>query len=154
MHWAPQEIRTYHVTAVTANRRRLFQVEATAELFLSVLQTQRQKLRMEIHAFVVMPDHVHVLLTPAENVSLEKAVQFIKGGFSFLLRSKLEVWQKSYNQTQMLSVEKFAACRKYLEMNPVRQRIVLSREEFAYSSASRVDLVDPAPLHLREKARG
>jgi putative transposase len=154
MYRAPQEIRTYHVTSVTANRRSLFQVEATAELFLSVLQTQRQKLRMKIHAFVVMPDHVHLLLTPAEDVSLEKAVQFIKGGFSFLLKNKLEVWERGYNQTQTLSAEKFAACRKYVEMNPVRRRMVSSPEEFPYSSASRVDLVDPVPLHLRERVRG
>ena len=64
-----------------------------------------------------------------EDVSLEKAVQFIKGGFSFLLKSKLEVWERGYNQTQTLSVEKFEACRRYVEMNPVQQRMVLSPEE-------------------------
>jgi putative transposase len=40
-----------------------------------------------------MPDHVHVLLTPAHDVSLEKALQFMKGGFSFRLKSRfLGAW--------------------------------------------------------------
>src|SRR6266851_5440867 len=75
---APQEIRTFFVTSVTANRRRLFQVEANANLLLDVLEQNRSKDRFQIHAFVVMPHHIHLLLTPAKDVSLEKAIQFIK----------------------------------------------------------------------------
>lgn len=112
MHKAPQELRTYHVVAVTAQRRRIFQVEAHALLFLSVLETQRGKCRVQIHAFVVMPDHVHLLLTPAPDVSLEKAVQFIKGGFSFLLKIKMDVWERSFNEGQILDAEKFSACQR------------------------------------------
>jgi putative transposase len=52
---APQEIRTYFVTTVTASRRRLFQVEQNATLFLEILEDQRMKNRLQLHAFVVMP---------------------------------------------------------------------------------------------------
>src|ERR1700744_1331341 len=92
---APQETRTFFITTVTANRRRLFQVESNANIFLSVIEQNLSKTRLQIHAFVVMPDHIHLLLTPAKNVSLEKAMQFIKGGFSFQLKSKSKVWQKA-----------------------------------------------------------
>jgi REP element-mobilizing transposase RayT len=71
---APQELRTYFVTAVTANRRRLFQVEANANLLLDVLVTDRAKSRYQLHAFVIMPDHLHAILTPAPEVSLEKVM--------------------------------------------------------------------------------
>ena len=87
MHLAPQETRTYFLTFVCAQRWRLFQVERNAELMLSVLQMQREVGRMQVHAFVLMPDHVHLLLTPAPEVSLEKSVQFVKGGFSFCSRA-------------------------------------------------------------------
>src|SRR5271168_3856641 len=95
MPLAPQEIRTYFVTTVTASRRRLFQVEQNARLFLEILHDQRSKGRLQLHAFVIMPDHVHLLLTPAPDISLEKAIQFIKGGFSFRLKSNLATWQRS-----------------------------------------------------------
>ena len=98
---APQELRTYFITAVTANRRRLFQVEEKAQLLVDTLKHYRNQSRFKLHAFVVMPDHLHALLTPAPDVSLEKAVQFIKGGYSFRLKSKLDVWSRSFNETQI-----------------------------------------------------
>jgi putative transposase len=95
MHRAPQHLRTYFITTTTANRRRLFQVEANAQLLLDVLMEQRVKNRFHLHAFVLMPDHMHAILTPAPDVSLEKAVQFIKGNFSYRLKSKFPVWTPS-----------------------------------------------------------
>jgi putative transposase len=98
MPLAPQEIRTFFTTSVTANRRRLFQTERNAELLLHVLQKNSQKGRFQLHAYVIMPDHIHLLLTPAENISLEKAMQYIKGGFSFQLKSPFDVWERSFKE--------------------------------------------------------
>lgn len=150
---APQEIRTYFVTAVTANRRRVFQVDAAAELLVATLQGYRKDGRFALHAFVVMPDHLHLLLTPASDVSLEKAIQFIKGGFSFRFKSKMGVWERSYNEVQILSLEKFEACKRYIEYNPVRARLADSPKDFGYSSAGRQGEVDAIPGHFL-KARG
>ena len=145
---APQELRTYFVTAVTANRRRLFQVEANADLLLKTLADYRDQGRYQLHAFVIMPDHLHAILTPAPEVSLEKAMQYIKGGFSFRLKSKLDVWTKSFNDSQILTLEKFQACKNYIEQNPIRAGLVISAPTYACSSAHRVDLSDPPPFHL------
>src|SRR5215469_7813991 len=98
MSLAPQELRTFFVTTVTANRRRLFQVTKAADLFLNVLHENRTKDRFQLHSFVIMPDHVHLLLTPTANISLEKVMQYIKGGFSFRLKNKLDVWEKSFKE--------------------------------------------------------
>ena len=57
--------------------------------------------------FVIMRDHLHVLIKPAPDVSLEKTMQFIKGGFSFRLRSKRDVWERSFNEAQIMTAEKF-----------------------------------------------
>jgi putative transposase len=146
---APQELRTYFVTAVTANRRRLFQVEASALLMLDVLRSYRCQDRFELHAFVVMPDHLHLLLTPAPDVSLEKALQFIKGGFSFRLKSKREVWERGFNEVQIRDLEKFEACRRYIEENPVRGRLA-----YPFSSAQLTEMIDPIPEHFTRCGRG
>ena len=148
MKLAPQEVRTYFVTAVTANRRRLFQVESAADIFLDVLQHYRSQNRYSLHAFVIMPDHIHLLLTPAPDVSLEKALQFIKGGFSFRLKSKRDVWERGFNEVQILSAEKFQACRRYIEENPLRARLVNSHQSYAYSSAGLSAQFDPIPNHF------
>jgi len=69
------------VTSATFQRRRLFQVTANAELFLETLQRDRREGHYKLHAFVVMPDHIHLLLTP-QDITMERATGFIKAGFS------------------------------------------------------------------------
>jgi putative transposase len=150
MRLAPQETRTYLVTAVTAQRRRLFQVTANAELLAQTIFDYRGQGRFLLHAFVIMPDHFHALITPAPDVSLEKAVQFIKGGFSFRLKSKLDVWMRSFNESQIMTEEKFRNSVHYVEENPVRRGLVRSPSEYRFSSASCAPL-DPMPSHFREK---
>jgi len=72
MLFAPQETRTYMVTTVTAQRRRVFQVTSTAELLEQTILDYRKQGRFLLHAYVIMPDHLHVLITPAPDISLEK----------------------------------------------------------------------------------
>jgi putative transposase len=148
MRRAPQETRTYFLTIVTAQRRRIFQVSNTAQMMLEHLQEQRRKNRLELYAFVIMPDHVHMLLTPAHDVSLEKAVQYIKGGFSFLLKSKLDVWERDYNESQVTTEDQFQGFRTYIEANPVRAHLVTEAEEYPHSSFGRMNTVDGAPIWL------
>jgi putative transposase len=144
--FAPQETRTYFVTAVTAERRRLFQVTSTAELLEQTILGYRRQGKFQLHAFVIMPDHFHALITPAVEVSLEKAMQFMKGGFSFRLNSKLDVWMRSFNESQIMSKEKFMSCVRYIEENPVRRGLVSAPEAYRFSSATCGPL-DPMPVH-------
>ena len=150
MRLAPQETRAYLVTAVTAQRRSLFQVTATAELLQQTIFDYRSQGRFHLHAFVIMPDHFHALITPAPDVSLEKALQFIKGGFSFRLKTKFDVWMRSFNESHIMSEEKFRNCVRYIEENPVRRGLVRLPNEYRFSSASCGPL-DPMPSHFAEK---
>lgn len=145
---APQEIRTYFITSVTANRRRLFQTDQNATLFVDILQEQRIKGRIRLHAFVVMPDHTHLLLTPAHDISLEKTMQFIKGGFSFRLKSKLDVWERSYDSRRIRDAADYNNHRAYIHQNPIRANLANDAELFPHSSANSIHISDPAPTHL------
>ena len=153
MRFAPQETRTYLVTAITAERRSLFQVTETAELLEKTLLDYRSQGKFLLHAFVIMPEHFHALITPASDVSLEKAMQYIKGVFSFRLKSKHEVWMRSFNESQIMTEEKFVSCVRYIEENPVRRGLVATAQAYPFSSAGLS--LDPMPLHLHgPKARG
>ncbi len=149
MRLAPQETRTYLVTAVAAERRSLFQVTATAELLRQTIFDYRSQGKFLLHAFVLMPDHFHALITPAADVSLEKAMQFIKGGFSFRLKSKFDVWMRSFNESRIMSEEKYINCVRYIEENPVRRGLASTPEAYAFSSAACGPL-DPMPLHMKD----
>src|SRR5271154_4096384 len=102
MPLAPQEDRTFFVTSATWERRSILQSHPLCDLLLDVLRENRAKKRFEIHEFVFMRDHVHLILTPAPLVSIEKAMQFVKGGFSYRAQKEMnfqgEIWQKGYNE--------------------------------------------------------
>jgi putative transposase len=102
MPLAPQEIRTFFVTTTSWGRRPIFRAEPMANLFLDTLQHYRSQQKYQLHEFVLMPDHFHALLTPAPDTPLEKAVQLMKGGFSFRVKkelgSKTEIWGTGYTE--------------------------------------------------------
>src|SRR5258706_10771461 len=100
---APQSIRTFHASTSTCGKRPLLQTDRMAELLLDVLRKNAQAGRFHLHAFAIMRDHLHLLLTPAEEIPVEKCLQFIKGGFSFRAKKELafgsEIWTPGFNQT-------------------------------------------------------
>ncbi len=75
----------YFINAETWQRRALFQKEIAATILIETLLDYRDKGNYLLHDFVVMPDHMHLVLTPSIETSLEKAMQLIKGGSSFKL---------------------------------------------------------------------
>lgn len=72
--------RTVFVTTVTWQRTLLFRNPQKAELMMDVLAHHGEQKKYVMHEFVIMPDHLHLLLTPAADISLERAMQLIKGG--------------------------------------------------------------------------
>jgi REP-associated tyrosine transposase len=121
---------TYFVTSRTWQSRELFRNPRWAELFIDTLQNYRGKGYL-LHQFVLMPDHFHVLLTPL--VRLERAVQFIKGGFSFRakkeLGSSMEVWQRGFSDHRIRDAEDYAIHVAYMRGNPVRKQLCGAPEE-------------------------
>lgn len=140
--------RVFFVTSVTAQRMPIFRKETNANLLIETLAHYRDQGKFLLHEFVVMPDHIHVLLTPAPEISLERAVQFIKGGFSFRLRRGL-VWQASFSNHRVRDFDDYEKHREYIWMNPVRARLSERPEDYPYSSASGRLRLDPMPQGLK-----
>jgi putative transposase len=127
---------TYFVTSATFNRRRVFQIATNADLFLETLQQYRHAGHYKLHAFVVMPDHVHLLLSP-QALALERVMAFIQGGFSHRLGSKLPVWQRGYTDHRVRDGDEFQMRRQYIHDNPVGAKLVELPELYPFSSAHR-----------------
>ena len=125
---------TFFVTTITYNRRRLFQVTRNAELLLETLQHYRSEGHYKLHAFVVMPDHAHLLLTPNDK-TISQIMNLIKGGFSHRLNSKLPVWQRGFADHLVRDAEDFETRRTYIQQNPVRAHLTTSPELYSHSSA-------------------
>lgn len=150
---APQATRTFFAASATWERRLILQSNPLCDLLLDVIRENRTKQRLQVHEFVFMPDHVHLILTPAPFLSLEKVMQFIKGGFSYRARKEMnfnfEVWQKGYNEHRIRDANEYAQHAEYIWTNPVRAGLVERPEEFLYSSARLKAEVDSVPLQFQ-----
>jgi putative transposase len=157
MSLAPQEIRTFFISTATWERRSLLQSTALCDLLLNVLRENRAKQRFELHEFVLMRDHVHLILTPSSLVPLEKAIQFIKGGFSFRAKKDLnfngEIWQKGYNEQRIKDALDYTDKATYIQMDPAKARYVDHPDQFPYSSARLKTEIDPPPAHFQINPR-
>ncbi len=100
-----------------------------------------------------MPDHFHLLITVDCNTTIERAVQFVKGGFAF--RAGLElgfrapVWQKGFSEVRILDAEDFQGVTRYIHNNPVARHLVREPSDFRFSSAHPGFELDPAPQGLK-----
>jgi putative transposase len=141
---------TYMVTSSTWGRRALFQKERWARLLIDTLYHYRGSAYL-LHEFVIMPDHIHVLLTPT--TSLEKAVQFIKGGFSYRakkeLGSNMEVWQRGFSDHRIRDASDYRVHQVYVQQNPVRKHLSERAEDYPYGSAGSEFELDLVPQGLK-----
>lgn len=111
-----------------------------ARILMEQIVSCRDRGFYALHAFVVMPDHMHVLLTPAEDTTTEKAMQMIKGGASHRigkeLNYKLPIWQEGYHDRWIRDAEEYAKRKTYIEQNPVKAKLAETPEAYAYSSVT------------------
>jgi len=143
---------TYFISASSYQKTNLLQSERMATLFVDVLLHYRQQQKYLLHEFVVMPNHFHLLITPTA-VTLERALQFIKGGFSYRAKRELgfagEIWQTSFHDHRVRDAVEYGHFRNYIHQNPVRSHLCRVPEEYAYSSASGKYELDPVPQRLK-----
>ena len=95
--------------------------------------------KFTVHDFVVMPDHVHVLVTVPGDLSVEKAMQLIKGGFSFRAGKELnfrgEIWQRGFSDVRIIDDASFQQHQDYIRQNPVKSGLASAPEEYPFGSA-------------------
>jgi putative transposase len=120
-----------------------------AEILIATLLHHRDGGAYRLHEFVVMPDHLHLLLTPGETTSLEKAIQLIKGGSSHQIHKhrghKMEIWQKGFHDWTIRDSNDWQTKAEYIRLNPVRAKLVDKPENWPNSSASGKFSLDSMP---------
>ncbi len=117
--------------------RHLLQTERNAGLLVDVLRSLVAERAFELHDFVIMPDHVHLLITIGEGMTIEKAMQLVKGRFSYRLAREFgyagEVWQRGFSEVQVIGRESFEKHVSYMAENPVKAGLVDSPEKYPFS---------------------
>src|SRR5580698_9898070 len=114
---------TYFVTTGAWQKTPVFQVAEIADIVVRRILACRDQGSYRLHEFILMPNHLHLLLTPGPNCSLEKAIMLIKGGSSYqahLVRgNKAEIWQPGFHDWTIRDPADYRARAEYIRMNPV-----------------------------------
>jgi len=90
---------------------------------IGTLFRYRDQSRFALHGFVVMPDHLHALLTPSLNQTIERCVQLIEGGFSFAIRNDLkgDLWKDGYHAHRITDASDYQNQLRYIADNQTRE---------------------------------
>ena len=116
--------------------RRFLQSERNAMLLIDVLRLNVAAGKFQLHDFVLMPDHLHLLMTLPGDTTIEKAMQLIKGGFPYRLKREFgyqgEVWQRGFSEVRISDGQSFLQHREYIVQNPVKAGLVDTAEQYPY----------------------
>lgn len=121
---------------------------ASAHLLLDTLFQHRDAGRYALHGFVILPEHLHVILTPADDQTIEQCAQSIKGGLSHRLHSPVPVWQPGFDQHCIRDAEDFQRQLDYLADNPRRRHL----KNHLYLHTNFMFKIDPIPSSLGAQA--
>ena len=128
--------RTFFTTTKTHMGRRLLQSERNATLLIDVLRAYVAARKFQLCDFVIMPDHIHLLITVEREMTIEKGMQLIKGRFSYLLKKEHgylgEVWQRGFSEVRVDNPQSVSAHRDYIAQNPVKAGLATQPGEYPY----------------------
>ena len=127
-----------HVVHRGNNRARIFGCDADRERFMDMLGIVSPTCDVSVHAYVLMSNHVHLLLTPSCEGAVGKMMQSLGRRYVQYFNRRYDrsgtLWEGRYRATVIDSERYLLACYRYIELNPVRAGLVRSAAQFPWSS--------------------
>jgi putative transposase len=138
----------YFVTTDTWERHALFINTVLASIVAEQIVSCRDRGFYKLHAFVLMPEHLHMLLTPGDDTTIEKAVQMIKGGSAHRIGmekpQEFPIWHRGFHDRWIRDADQYFNAKSYIEQNPVKAKLAETAEQYAWSSANGKVVLDPS----------
>ncbi|MDP9160404.1 MAG: transposase [Acidobacteriota bacterium] len=135
-----QSRQSHFVTFSCYRRQSNFGSSDVYDLFVQCLEDMRNRFAMRIYGYVVMPEHVHLLVSEPENQILADAIHYLKLSFAKRQRSRrssrasASFWQKRYYDRNVRDEREFTAELRYLHRNPVKRGLVNEPADWKWSS--------------------
>lgn len=128
-----------HVIQRGNNRGACFFAEADYAAYLHWLRQAAQLYRVAVHAYVLMTNHVHLLVTPDSEGGISKLMQYLGRHYVHYInkayRRSGTLWERRFRASLVESEEYLLALYRYIELNPVRAGMVGAAEDYRWSSA-------------------
>jgi len=128
----------HHIIQRGVDQQLVFHDAADHLFFLEHLREGSRQFNVAIHAYVLMPNHLHLLATPADKDGLARMMQWLGRHYVPYFNQKYHrsgtLWQGRY-RTAVLDAERYLMlCSRYIDLNPVRAKLVTQAGDYPWSS--------------------
>ncbi len=147
----------HHVIQRGNNRQTIFSSTADYQMLLGLIEENARKFGVSLHAYVLMGNHFHLLLTPESLDGLPRMMQAVGRRYvRYFNDSQLRtgtLWEGRYRSTLIQTDAYLLACMAYIDLNPVRAGLVVEARDYPWSSHGRYiglrndKSVTPHPLY-------
>lgn len=128
----------HHVIQRGNNRQAIFASAADRQFLLDLLVAYAAQLEVLIHAYVLMDNHIHLLVTPSTPDGLPKMMQAVGRRYVRYFNGAQQrtgtLWEGRYKSTVIQSESYLLACMAYIDLNPVRAGLVAQPQDYPWSS--------------------
>lgn len=128
----------HHIIQRGNDRQLIFRDDMDHRVFLKWLTEASKQFRVAIHAYVLMPNHLHLLASPSDTTGLARMMQLVGRHYVPYFNRKYErvgtLWQGRFKAAVIDSERYFMTCTRYIELNPVRAALVSEPENYIWSS--------------------
>ena len=127
-----------HVVQRGNNRAACFFAEDDYRFYLQCLDEGRQKTNVSVHAYTLMTNHVHLLMTPMDMTGISRLMQSIGRRYvqyiNYTYRRSGTLWEGRHKASLVQAESYLLTCYRYIEMNPVRALMVDHPGDYPWSS--------------------
>jgi putative transposase len=127
-----------HVRQRGNNRCAIFGDDHDYETYLVMLQSAASKFDVDIHGYSLMTTHTHLLLTPTTEHGTAKAMQQLGVRYVMYFNRRYErvgtLWTGRYRAKGIDDSVYWMTCLRYIELNPVRAKLVIEPDQYRWSS--------------------
>ena len=147
-----------HVVQRGNNRSPCFFEEQDYRQYLDDLEISVENYQCRVHAYVLMTNHVHLLVSPCDRYAIAQMMQALGRRYVYYVNHRYKrtgtLWEGRYRSSLVDSEAYLLACMRYIELNPVRAGMVEHPSEYRWSSfranahGETNELLDPHPVYL------
>jgi putative transposase len=137
----------HFITFSCYNREPYFSTSASKDVFLNSLELTRKRYQLEVLGYVVMPEHVHLLVSEPPEAALDKAIQSLKLSVSKRLAER-PFWLTRYYDFNIFTHNKRVEKLKYMHRNPVTRGLVEKPEDWRWSTFRHYRLDELTPVQI------
>ena len=128
----------HHIIQRGNNRQAIFTTTADYQALLSLIDVHAKKFGVDVHAYVLMSNHFHLLATPQTDTGLPQMMQAVGRSyvryFNDLQGRTGTLWEGRYRSTLIQTDRYLLACMAYIDLNPVRAGMVAQAADYPWSS--------------------